>query len=125
MNKSKKVYVITKGIYSDYHICAVASNKKMANILCKKYSENSWNKAIIKEYDLNGDPEDVRFMFRVTFGNNKTTCEFDEYEDSESIFCPKGNNVITVYVLAKDEESAIKIAAERRAEYLAGKEGIE
>ena len=125
MDKPKKVYVITKGVYSDYHICAVTSNKKTAEILRKTYSENSWDDAKIEEWDLNGDPEEIRIMFRVVFGNIETTCEFDEYENREAIYCPKGSGVITVYVRAKDKESAIKIAAERKAEYLARKEGIE
>ena len=125
MNKPKKVYVITKGIYSDYHICAVTSNKKTAKILQKMYSENSWSDARIEEWDLNGDPEEIRLMFRVVFGNIETICEFDEYESREAIYSPKGSGVITVHVRAKDKESAIKIAAERKAEYLARKEGIE
>lgn len=30
-----KVYVITKGIYSDYHICAVAMDEEKAKVLGK------------------------------------------------------------------------------------------
>ena len=49
------VYVITQGHYSDYHICAVTTDKDKAEILRKFFSANSgygdWGKARIQEYD--------------------------------------------------------------------------
>lgn len=45
-----KIYVITKGAYSDYHICAVATDKKKAEILRKAFSDD-WNEAQIETYE--------------------------------------------------------------------------
>lgn len=128
MSESKKVYVITKGAYSDYHICAVAATKEIAEKLQKIYSEDSWNDAIIEEYDLNGARDDVRVFYDVTFKDDRVSACFNEYGEKESIYFFKGNkwqsDCMIVCVKARDEDHAIKIAQDRRAEYLAKKEGI-
>lgn len=38
-DESVKIYVITKGEYSDYHICTVATDYAKAQILQKKFSD--------------------------------------------------------------------------------------
>ena len=45
-----KVYVITQGCYSDYHICAVATDEEKAKLLKKYYSCRD-DIAEIEEYD--------------------------------------------------------------------------
>ncbi len=45
-----KVYVITKGDYSEYHICAVATDNEKAQILKEKFS-TEWSPARIEEFD--------------------------------------------------------------------------
>lgn len=128
MSESKKVYVITKGEYSDYHICAVAATKEIAEKLQKIYSEDSWGDAIIEEYDLNEARDDVKVFYDVTFTNEKVSACFNEYGEKESIHFFKGNkwqsDRLIVCVRARDEDHAVKIAQDRRAEYLAKKEGI-
>ena len=129
MSESKKVYVITKGAYSDYHICAVAATKEIAEKLQKIYSdEYSWADSMIEEYDLNEAMDDVRVFYIVTFEDDSVSVCFDEYGEKESIHFYKGNkwqsDRLIVCVRARDEEHAIKIAQDRRAEYLAKKEGI-
>lgn len=128
MSELKKVYVITKGAYSDYHICAVAATKEIAEKLQKIYSENSWNDAIIEEYDLNEARDNVRIFYDVTFADDRVSACFNEYAEKESIHFYKGNkwqsDRLIVCVRARDEEHAVKIAQDRRAEYLAKKEGV-
>ena len=51
-----KVYVITQGEYSDYHICGVAIDKERANRLAILYCD-SYGPATIEEFDT----EDVGF----------------------------------------------------------------
>lgn len=128
MIEPKKVYVITKGTYSDYHICAVTLDKDTAVKLAKKYSEESWDEAVIEEHVLEDFTEGERFMYCVSFGDYGMSCNFEEYEHKEYIACYKnkrtGKDRMIVYVKAKDEEHAKKIAQDRRAEYLANKEGV-
>ena len=129
MIESKKIYVITKGAYSDYHICAVASTKEIAEKLQKIYSdEYYWADAMIEEYDLNEAMDDVRVFYDVTFENNRVSACFNEYGEKESIDFYKGNgwksDRLIVCVRARDEDHAVKIAQDRRAEYLAKEQGI-
>ena len=128
MSEPKKVYIITKGPYSDYHICAVAATKEIAEKLQKIYSEDSWSDATIEEYDLNEARDDVRVFYDVTFTNEKVSACFNEYSEKESIHFFKGNKCesdrLIVCVRARDEDHAVKIAQDRRAEYLAKTEGI-
>lgn len=120
----KKVYVITKGAYSSYHICAVASDMETAEKLQKYYSDDEvWGvETSIEAYDLNEKPDDIRVMYCVIFRNNKVECRAEEYEHVEHI--SNGPIFMAVYVMAKDEAHAVKIAQDRRAEYLAKKEGV-
>lgn len=128
MSDPKKVYVITRGEYSDYHICAVAATKEIAEKLQKIYSEDFWDDAIIEEYDLNETRDDVRVFYDVTFEDDRVSACFNEYGEKESIRFYKGNKSqsdrLIVCVRARDEDHAVKIAQDRRAEYLAKKEGV-
>ena len=45
-----KVYIITEGDYSDYHICAVTLEKKQAEQL-KKYFASNYSEPNIEEYE--------------------------------------------------------------------------
>lgn len=129
MSELKKVYVITEGAYSDYHICAVAATKEIAEKLRKIYSDKySWADARIEEYDLNETRDDVRVFYDVTFEDDRVSACFNEYGEKESIQFYKGNKSqsdrLIVCVRARDEDHAVKIAQDRRAEYLAKKEGV-
>lgn len=126
---TNKVYVITKGAYSDYHICAVAATKEIAEKLQEIYSdEYSWADARIEEYDLNEAKDDVRVFYDVTFEDDRVSARFNEYCEKESIMFLRGNkwqsDRLIVCVRARDADHAVKIAQDRRAEYLAKKEGI-
>jgi hypothetical protein len=128
MIDNNKVYIITKGSYSDYHICAATLDKNTAVKLAKKYSEDECGNAKIEEYILDDFTEGDRFMYCVTFGNYGISCGFEEYEHTENIVYRKnartGEDRMIVYVKAQDEEHAKKIAQDIRAEYLAKLEGV-
>lgn len=123
-----KVYVITQGCYSDYHICAVTLDEHEAERLLKVYSE-TYDKATVEEYDTDG-PEakmglDGRVPYHVTFAKKYTSVSMS-YEAPED-FKPNvklGNHYDEVHLFATDSEAAVKIAAEKRAQALAEREGI-
>ena len=127
-DENNKVYIITKGSYSDYHICAVTLNRDTAEKLAKKYSEDELGEALIEEYVLDDFTKCERYMYCVCFNEWGISCNFDEYEHTEKIVYNKNArtsvNRMVVYVKAKDEEHAKKIAQDRRAEYLAKEQGI-
>lgn len=131
-----KVYVITCGAHSDYRICAVAINPKKAEELKRRFDLADDTGANIEEWDT----EDVRIdlsqsqdTYEVHFdgqGNcvritNKTADNISRqgryYTDEdlkEKVYYNDGNKHCYVSVFADEAESAVKIATERRAEFL-------
>lgn len=130
------VYVITKGTYSDYHICAVATDKQHAEKLAKIYTD-IYDDAKVEEYDTDA-PADLlagRVPYEVVFrgdgsvyrSTSRAECDWVfrpriEELDPKMLFSSPGSLLVCLY--APDEEAAVKVAAEKRAEYLAQKEAI-
>lgn len=111
-----KVYVITSGEYSDYQINAVTLDKKQALLLKAKYSDD-WDEACIEEYDTDDYKIEVgegyKPMWAVEFYSNEInrcyTIACKNYKHGSA--CKHSfDNGITVFVEAKDEEHARKIA---------------
>lgn len=131
-----KVYVITKGCYSDYHICAVTLDKEKAERLRKMF-DSSCDEAEIEEWDTEATADLLsgRKQYYVRFCQNGAVFSADQREYCLEYFNPgikesfcfvKGQKVdlLDVELYADSREAAIKIAAEKRAKYLAEKEGI-
>ena len=124
------VYVITRGDYSDYHICAVSLDKDKAKRLAKMYSDN-YDDAHVEEWEtdtvadinaLNG-----RRPYYVQFNPDGSVDAFErtyEYWEFEPGVDELDYGIVSFRVYAPDEEKARKIACDMRAKYLAEKEGI-
>ena len=132
-----KVYVITKGCYSDYHICAVTLDKKKAERLCKLFDGGGMDESEIEEWDTEKHDDFLagRMPYRVIFLEDGNVFSVDcdtwglEYFETGITETPIWQNMkklsgLRVNLYAEDKVSAIKIAAEKRAKYLAEKEGI-
>jgi hypothetical protein len=125
-----KVYVITKGEYSDYHICAVATDPEKADALAK-FCSDKYDSAEVEEYDTEDVPDLTKGMnlFLVRFSPSGDVVDIRDaspevWKDGEiREFVAKPGSVY-VAVQANMEEDAIKIGAERRAKYLAQKMGL-
>ena len=129
-----KVYIVTAGTYSDYHIVGATLDRKQAELACEVYG---WK-------DRFGDPIDIEEYDLDIFDGIKETdhiyrVEFDwegGYSIKEEKVCGYINPIngvdeedmcwgnYSVTVAAQDEAHAIKIAQDKRAEYLARKEDI-
>lgn len=124
------IYIVTNGEYSDYHIEGVFDDKARAELLCKSFPDGT-----VEEWTLN--PE-IPYLDKLANGlkcynvynyhNELTAMENNRSRDEE--FLPEniGEEFFTVaYVFAKDEQHAIKIAAEKIAKYIYEKDhdGIE
>lgn len=135
-----KVYVITKGEYSDYHICAVVENKAKAELL-KEALTDKWEEPYIEEYDT----EDVNIDGYLKYDEylveqDITTGEMDVCklekstdficasqvidDESRGYQCPEKANKLTTVVYADDAKGAIKIASDIFAKYRAEKCGL-
>ena len=125
-----KVYLATKGDYSDYNVEAVFSTKRKANTFSKYFTIDD-----IEEYEL--DPTDWEIikkhipLWDVIFvketGDIKEIGE-REYPSYWEIQNRPGNTIwwahcsggrhLRTYVFAKTKEKAIKIANERRIGFI-------
>lgn len=128
-----KIYVVMKGAYSDRHVVTATTDPEKAKKISEKFSDD-WDDCWIDEF------EDGDFMLRqlwyVSFfydGSVDTVRrENDEYYyegayNDKSIRWNTRNGIIHdvwMYVFADNEEHAIKIATDKRAEFLAQQNGL-
>ena len=129
------VYVITKGSYSDYHICAVASTQERAEQLRKMYSGYS-EAANIEEYgiDIPSDEyynENPTLYWEVILKQDGNLIYIQTYYDkpNQSVTIKEGRwnwqgSFIVSNIQADTQEKAMKIAYDKRAQYLAEKFGL-
>lgn len=123
-----KVYVITQGSYSDYHICGVVIDRKVAEQMVDRLNRmSSWySDANIEEYDT--DEQESILSGNLTIygvrlsskGKVIRVCKHDEFpltyrQKFNSV--EKCWNEFDIVVVAKDEDHAKKIAQDIFAEY--------
>ena len=134
-----KIYVITQGTYSDYRIRAVVTDEKQAEKLAKMYTD-LFDEAEVEVYETDDytdalkNFDDSRLPFKVgfTFGGDVHSVVrhgFDYFKPRVAVVQTSrtlhlDEVYLAVYLYAPDEEAAVKIAAEKRAEFLALKNGI-
>lgn len=118
-----KVFVVTEGSYSDYKIMGVFDSKEKAELFVssfygdiEEYEINPYDEQLsngYKSYEVHMDRNGSTEEYGVGCGNGKPNDNYfaDNYADN------KIHMVANMW--AKDEKHAIKIANERRAEYLA------
>lgn len=129
-----KIYVITKGSYSDYRICAVSTDKEKAEKLARLYTDR-YDEAEVEEYDTDADVDlfEGRIPYEVRFTSTGEVSEVTKVAEYRTDFKPcivetfrrgQGSHpFIYVRLFASSDEEAVKIAAEKRAEHLGRKEG--
>lgn len=127
MELNRKVYVITQGSYSDYHICAVTLDKSRAENM-KKLFDGRWDYAQIEEYILDETKENGNLYYIEFPDDSEPTIHIDEYDGfgqiDSSPYVADWNSPIRIYVRTKDEAHAMKIAQDEYARWKAEKEGI-
>lgn len=123
-----KLYAVTKGDYSDYHIVTITANKDTAEAPAKRFS-GYLDDAQVEEY------EDGQFLmggsiYRVwSCGTEIRGCELDEsdynIQDIGKVSLIGANwNMYVTYVIAGSEEQASKIGKDRIVKYIAEKENL-
>lgn len=129
------IYVITKGCYSDYHICDVTTDKVRAEKLRKFYTDN-YDEASIEEYDtdkseISNDTLDRLIpVYHVNiYEEGHYSVSIKEYHDSiepynaRFKFKTNRDGTKSLYFIAIltawDEKHALKIALDQRAKMLA------
>ena len=117
----KKIYVLTEGDYSDYHIVGVYSTPELAQEAQTLYPDSG-----IEEYDLDDIPEHPPGMLawgvNIEDSNIVYTYLVDPHECPSERDCPNG--VYAVNCWAVDEEHANKIALDKYYQHQAIKAGV-
>ena len=149
MSDITKVYIVTAGEYSEYHICAVFATREEAEAYIKAHEHEYYaGSYTVNEYDIGhfGGPDmlyeyTVHVFSRFSSRPTSATLRYPSCEKGrDSIACEvcdsRGNSRVcnildcyahpgrTVVLREKDEEKAIKIVLDRIAKAKAEREGL-
>lgn len=135
-----KVWVVTKGEYSDYHIVRIFSNQEQAEKYAATFSRTSYGEAArVEEYPLDGSFDRQSIYWHVIYWhsgwNGKTGRSAKREEElpeketlNEVVDLQKKHNWNTphlgVWVQADSEDKAYKIGSDLVTQYLAEQQGI-
>ena len=125
-----RVYIITAGAYSDYHICGVATTEEKAEMM-RRYFCNGWQTARVTEWDTdNVENVVLRRVYHLAItregvihqemeewtsdGNYENQFGWDSYKKD----CVWGS------IVADNLEQAQKILTDKRAEMIAERFGL-
>jgi len=126
-----EVYVVTSGSYSDYRICAVFTDKNLAQKYIDSFKTRVYSDFNeIETYSLNPFNFELQNGYRPYFvrmdrDGNSTECKISDsdygfVEVKQHGFDVKGN--MYIHVFAKDTEHALKITNEKRVQLIANNE---
>lgn len=120
-----KLYAITAGSYSDYHIITLCSDKEKAYKISLLYN------AEVEEFEDGKNLDTENMIFEVVFDDdykymNCWQCFVNPDEIKLNEVTSDGNlyKNYTVYVAAKNKEQALKIACDNLTEYKAREFGL-
>lgn len=133
-----KVYVITQGSYSDYHICAVSVDKERAVLLSRYFSDGD-GLAQVEEYDTEAKLPNSEVLFRLIpiykveiRKDGRCFSGIIEYHDSATPYKSRftfgtlsgDGDTFYAFLTANDEAHARKIAFDKRAQMVAERFGL-
>lgn len=127
-----KVYVITSGEYSDYHICAVAQSEKKANALKKLFDNQNYTGAKIEVYDTK-TYQTSRPLFLALYDKQDKKLELLRIKEEEDPDLPNEREMNEIVsfgfflrtgINANSREQAEKIFYDRLAKYKAEQNGL-
>ncbi|MDY6862813.1 MAG: hypothetical protein SV062_07465 [Thermodesulfobacteriota bacterium] len=122
--KKQLVYIVTCGVYSDYHICGVFTNKALAQKYINCFNGgNGYSEMKIEEWCLDPWNMELRKGYHAWFvrmAKGGDTIEIEK-ADSDYGYCSGATEYgfdiyynMYAHVMAKNEEHAIKITNELR-----------
>lgn len=117
-----KVYIIQKGSYSDRHIITVVTDENKAKEICEAISNRSYryDKAYYEEYETEQYITNL-FRFIVSSWGEEWEADIDDYGTYEDFTesCPAPYDYNTYVIFAHNQDEAIKIAQDMKAEIAA------
>jgi len=126
--QNKLAFLVTRGYYSDYRVCAVFSEKSLAEKYIKQFKSSiTFEELRIEKYCLNPYKYELNkdykpFFLRMTKAGNCTEINVKDssygFEDENIDFGRDVDNNMCISIFAKDEKHAIKIANEKRVQLI-------
>jgi hypothetical protein len=114
-----KIYVVTQGIYSDYHIITATTDEALANKIAKKYSADILDEDERAQVEVFENAEETLLPYWVVeFAGNgdvQKIVNTKPYSGAKSEIYIRKDLTAIAHVFAESTEAAIKIAAEARA----------
>jgi hypothetical protein len=120
----KKIYLVTQGNYSDYHVVSAFSEKALAQSFIDSFVSNEDDSIEIEEYEIDKLSEQLRNGYKAYSvlmekdGNyievEQVSCLYPEKAQRETVEYSYHKEYMTTSMFAKDEKHAVKIANERR-----------
>ena len=131
---SKKVYVVTEGCYSDYHIEVILTNIKQARNYIINHSDE-YTGYQIEEYELDDEYPETNDKLYDVIRRANGEWNIKDAEDwygnvnekariSCDIYAVPPRHTYHNYIHARDEEHALKIAQDDYAMLKAREEGL-
>ena len=130
----KKLYAVTEGDYSEYHIVTLCSNEATARRIVERLnqaclSEYGWKGGYRVEEYIDGEVYKDESLHPYFVRWHENSCEVENEPDAD--YCFRGTvytytdgTVWGIYVFAKDKQEALKIASEKRAKITAERTGV-
>lgn len=124
--KEQHIYLVTRGDYSDYTVTAVFTEKKLAKKYINSFKKSDYDEFRIEVYVLNPHEEQLKkdykpYFVRMAKDGNVKEIDILKYHynlDNLNIKFDINNNML-LYIFAKDEKHAVKIANEKRGQLIA------
>ncbi len=118
----KKIYIVTNGIYSDYSIDSVFSNKKLAQKYVEMYKDTI-SDLRVEVFNLNCYKQIVNdgyfpYWIDMEKNGNVIAVKENEYPTEPDITCLNYKKHLYINVFARSKTHAIKIANEKRIGWL-------
>ena len=127
-----KIYVVTKGCSSDYHIIAATTDEEKANAIAARYSSDCEHAEVEVYEDADICMKNIysaRFKYGMVYEVEKERSDNDYIamnliNQVRLLVRDKSRQSGYVYVAADDEDEAVKIASEKITQYYAKEAGI-
>lgn len=122
------VFLVTRGDYSDYRVCAVFTEKSLAEKYIDSFKVNSYEEFRIENYQLNPFSFELKNDYKPFFLRMKRDGECTEIYVKDSSYGFEDEDIdvgfdihknMYISIFAKDETHAIKIANEKRVQLIA------
>lgn len=140
-----KYYAVTKGRLSDYHIITITADKEKAELIARLHAEERYYGFDTNVEEFEDSVEVLLPLYEVTYWDNEikdidrireddfhapqwfmTEWQKEYYKENPKVneIYVYSNGMIELYVRAKDEDCAKKIAYDLIAEYIAKNSGV-